>query len=138
VLLSQLLVASEVKALANQTAKATEDIGAQIARVQEVTRSAVAAIQTISGTIGEMNGIAATIASAIEQQGAATQEIARNVQHAAEGTQQVTASIGEVEQAATAAGAAADQVLDAAGGLAQEAEDLNREVAAFLVSVKAA
>jgi uncharacterized protein YoxC len=74
------VVASEVKSLATQTAKATEDIAAQVKAIQAATGDSVQAIEGITGTIGRINEIATTIASAVEEQGAATQEIARNVQ----------------------------------------------------------
>ena len=83
------VVAQEVKALASQTAKATDEISRQIAGMQAATRESVVAIKEISGTIGRVSEIAATIAAAIEEQGAATQEIARSVQQAAIGTTQV-------------------------------------------------
>jgi methyl-accepting chemotaxis protein len=79
------VVASEVKALASQTAKATEEIGTQISGMQAATNESVAAIKEIGGTIGRISEIAETIAAAVEQQGAATQEIARNVQEASRG-----------------------------------------------------
>jgi methyl-accepting chemotaxis protein len=132
------VVASEVKALASQTAKATDDIGGRVVRVKEATGGAVAAIHAITSTIGEMNTTAAAIASAVEEQGAATQEIARNIQHAAQGTQEVTRSILEVKQAAADTGAAASQVLGAASELARHSNELDQEVNSFLVAVTAA
>src|SRR5437879_13713246 len=80
------VVASEVKSLANQTAKATDEIRAQIASMQQVTMSAVGAIRNIGQTIGEINDVTTAIAAAVDEQGAATREMARNVQHAAGGT----------------------------------------------------
>jgi len=132
------VVASEVKNLANQTAKATEEIGAQIGGIQNATGEAVRAIQSIGQTIGEINEIATTIASAVEEQGAATQEIARNVQQAAVGTQQVSSNIASVSQAASMTGAAADQVLAAAGELSKQSETLRGKVETFLSAIKAA
>src|SRR6266850_1100987 len=87
------VVASEVKALANQTAKATDEIRQQIASMQTVTTSAVSAIRSIGNTIGEINEVTTAIAAAVEQQGAATREIARNIQHAAGGTSEVSTNI---------------------------------------------
>ena len=84
------MVAAEVKNLANQTAKATGDISAQIAEIQAATTEAVEAIGTIAHTIDELSRIAASIAASVEEQGAATQEIARNVHEAASGTQEVS------------------------------------------------
>jgi methyl-accepting chemotaxis protein len=132
------VVASEVKELASQTAKATEEIGSQIADVQLRTREAVTAIQAIAKTITDMSQISTTIATAMEQQGAATGEISRNVQQAARGTDKVTGSIGDMRQGAGETGAAASQVLAAARELARHSESLGAEVGEFLSRVKAA
>ena len=132
------VVASEVKNLANQTSKATEEIGSQIAGMQQATQQVVGAIEAIGGTIAEINQIAATIATAVEQQDAATQEIARNVQQAAAGTSEVSQNIGGVNAAAGETGGAANRVLDAAGALSQQAAQLRAEVDRFLADVKAA
>ncbi len=82
------VVAAEVKSLATQTAKATEEIGQQITAIQNATKESVGAIQEIAATITSVNEIATTIAAAVDEQGAATKEIARNVQEAAKGTQE--------------------------------------------------
>jgi methyl-accepting chemotaxis protein len=132
------VVANEVKSLANQTAKATEEIGAQISAMQSATGEAVQAIAGIGTTIAEINHIASDIAAAINQQGAATQEIARNVQDAASGTEQVSSNIGSVTQAATETGHASEELLDAAQSLAVETERLRSEVTSFLTDVRAA
>jgi methyl-accepting chemotaxis protein len=132
------VVASEVKNLANETAKATDEITGQITGIQQATRDAVEAIQSISGTIGQINEIASGIASAVEQQGAATQEIARNVQQAAAGTQEVSSNITGVSEAATATGAAAEQVQTAAAELSEQAEIMRGKVETFLAEIKAA
>jgi methyl-accepting chemotaxis protein len=132
------VVASEVKGLATQTAKATDEIGAQIASVQQATQETVAAIQEIARTITEMSQISTSIAAAMEEQGAATAEIARNVQEAARGTEAVTGSIVDVQRGAGETGAAANQVLGAAQDLARHSSDLGREVQVFLTGVKAA
>jgi methyl-accepting chemotaxis protein len=132
------VVASEVKSLANQTAKATEDIAAQISAIQSSTRDAVGAIGGIGSVIREINEIATTIASAVEEQGAATQEIARNVQQAAQGTTEVSSNISGVTEAATSTGAAAEQVLAASSELSQQSEMLRGKVETFLAAVKAA
>ena len=132
------VVATEVKELAGQTAKATEEIAAQINAIQAETRTAVGAIQTIGSTIDEMNSIAAGVAAAMEEQGAATGEIARNVQQAAQGTQVVTGSILDVKRGAGETGSAAAQVLSAAQELARHSDGLGREVESFLAGVKAA
>ncbi len=94
------VVAQEVKALAAQTAKATDEIGTQIAGMQAATQESVGAIKEIGGTIGRISEIAAAIAAAVEEQGAATQEIARNVQQAAQGTAQVATNITDVNRGA--------------------------------------
>ena len=132
------VVASEVKALANQTAKATEEIAQQISEIQSRTTSAVGAMQAVGGTIGRVNEISASIAAAMEEQTAATQEIGRNVAHAAQGAQEVTSNIAGVSQVASEAGGAAGQVLSAAGTLSDEADRLRREVDAFIARVRAA
>ena len=132
------VVASEVKSLATQTAKATEDIGRQIAQIQGSTAEAVASIQGIGATIGEVSNIAAAIAAAVEEQGAATQEIARNVQQASAGTLAVTTNIAGVGEGANNTGAAATEVLDAAGALTRQAEELHGAVSQFIREVKTA
>lgn len=131
------VVASEVKSLATQTAKATEEIGAQITQVQAATREAVDAIKVIGATINEVSVISTNIASAVEEQGAATSEIARNVQQTAASTQDVTATIGTVSQAANDTGAAADNVLSAASTLSVQARKLTLEVKDFVAEVRA-
>ena len=132
------VVAAEVKALAEQTAKATGEIGQHISGIQSATTLSVDAIREIGHTIGRMSEIASTIASAIEEQGAATQEISRNVQQAAGGTQQVSANIADVERGASETGSASAQVLSAASSLAQDSDRLKNEVAKFLQTVRAA
>lgn len=132
------VVASEVKNLASQTAKATEEIGAQITQIQGATHEAVGAIQGIQKIIDDLSNISTGIAAAMEEQGATTSEIARNVHEAARGTEQVTGSIDSVKHGAGETGAAAVQVLGAAQELARYAEDLGREVDSFLSGVRAA
>ena len=132
------VVASEVKNLANETAKATEEITGQIAGIQQATKDAVTAIQSIGQTIGSINEIASGIAAAVEEQGAATSEIARNVQQAAAGTQEVSSNISGVTEASASTGAAAEQVLGAAGELSKQSELLRGQVESFLAAVKAA
>jgi methyl-accepting chemotaxis protein len=132
------VVASEVKTLANQTAKATDEIAKQIQSIQEATREAVGAIQGIGRTIEQVNEVAATIASAVEEQGAATKEISRNVQQAAQGTQEVSKNIASVTQAAGEVGSAAAQMNGAASELAKQAETLSAEVDRFIAKVRAA
>ena len=132
------VVAAEVKNLATQTSKATEEIGTQITSVQGATQNAVNAIASIGKTIGEIDQISTTIAAAVEQQGAATQEIARNVEEAAKGTQEVSSNIGGVTQAANSTGAVANQVLTSAQALSEQSGELRTLVQGFLTKVKAA
>lgn len=132
------VVAAEVKALAEQTAKATGEISQQIQGIQGATRDSVGAINAIGSTIGRMSEISSTIAAAVEEQGAATQEISRNIQHAAEGTQQVSSNITEVQHGATETGSASEQVHSAAKSLSSESNRLKFEVDKFLNSVRAA
>jgi methyl-accepting chemotaxis protein len=132
------VVASEVKALAGQTARATEEIGEQVGQIQAATQQAVKAIEEIVGTIDEVSRVASAIAAAIEQQRAATAEIARTVQQTASNTQAVTENIQDVSQAASETGEAAGQVLAAAGHLSGQATGLNREINGFLTSLRAA
>lgn len=132
------VVASEVKSLANATARATEQITGQIAAVQQATREAVTAIQSIGSTIGQISEISTLIAAAVEQQGAATQEIAHNVVQASAGTSEVSSNIAGVSQAAASTGAAAEQVLGVASELSEQAELLRSKVEAFLAAVNAA
>ncbi|MDP4026455.1 methyl-accepting chemotaxis protein [Methylobacterium sp. NEAU 140] len=132
------VVAAEVKALAEQTAKATNDITGQIARIQASTGQAAASIGGITERIREISGVATSIAAAVEEQGAATQEIVRNVAQAAAGTGEVTGNIAGVAGAAEETGAAATQVLGAASELSRQSEHLTAEVARFLATVRAA
>ena len=132
------VVAQEVKALAAQTAKATEEISGQIAAIQSATQDSVGAIKEIGTTIARIAEIAAAVAAAVEEQGAATQEIASNVQRAARGTSQVAENIGDVNRGASETGAASSQVLSSAQLLANESNHLKGEVARFLRTVRAA
>ena len=132
------VVAAEVKSLAEQTAKATDEISQQIADIQSATEDSVTAIKEIGATITKISEISSTIASAVEEQGAATQEISRNVQRAAEGTSQVAANISDVQRGASETGGASSQVLSAAQSLSQESNRLKREVTKFMETVRAA
>jgi methyl-accepting chemotaxis protein len=132
------VVAQEVKQLATQTSKATEDIAAQIAAIQHTTGDAVAAIREIGGTIENINEIAGAIAAAVEEQGASTRSIAANVAEAAQGTAHVTTNIAGVTQASSAVSEAASEVLSSAGALSSEADRLRSEVEKFLTTVRAA
>ncbi|MEO3435411.1 methyl-accepting chemotaxis protein [Inquilinus sp. CAU 1745] len=132
------VVAGEVKNLANQTAKATDEIAQQIKTMQAATGDAVTAIGGIGETILSINEIATTIASAVEEQGAATQEIARNVQQASSGTGEVLGHVTEASNAAAITGESAGEVLTAAESLARQAESMRTQVDQFVQKVRAA
>ncbi|HUN46764.1 MAG TPA: methyl-accepting chemotaxis protein [Stellaceae bacterium] len=132
------IVASEVKTLATQTAKATEEIGGQIRSIQDATRGAVDAIVVINGIIGRISEIATSVASAVEEQSATTRDIARNVQQAATGTHEVSENITGVSRSASETGQAATMVHQAASDLAVQSDKLNGEVERFLTRVRAA
>ncbi len=132
------VVAQEVKSLANQTAKATSEIGEHIARVQTETKEAVGAIDAIGCTIAKIDEVASSIASAVEEQIAATSEISRNVQEAANGTQEVTENISGVNQGAQQTGSASEQMLSAVKHLSTQADALRGKVDNFLTEVRAA
>jgi len=132
------VVASEVKALASQTGRATDEIGGQIAHIQQATREAADAIAGIARRIETVSGIANSIAASVEQQGATTREVARSVQDTAASTRSVTTTIGDVALAADDAGSAATQLLGSAGELARQAAALKGRVSGFIQEVKAA
>jgi methyl-accepting chemotaxis protein len=132
------VVAQEVKALAEQTARATAEIGKQIADIQQSTQDSVTSITGITDVVKTMNEISTTIAAAVEQQGSATREIARNVQETAQHTSAVTHSITDVARSAGDTGATAERVLGAATDLSQQADRLTSEVSKFLTSIRAA
>ncbi|MCF8483099.1 MAG: HAMP domain-containing protein [Rhodospirillum sp.] len=130
------VVANEVKSLANQTSRATEEIGKQIGGVQQATAEAVKAISSIVDVISEIDRISTTVSAAIEQQDMATRGIAQSTQRAAAGTQQASGTIGEVTHAAEETGTAAGQVLTAAQALSQQASDLRSQVNRFLEHIR--
>jgi methyl-accepting chemotaxis protein len=132
------VVASEVKTLAGQTAKATEQISTQIEQVQAATANAVGSIGSIAKTIEQINEIAVSIANAVEEQSSATQEISRNVRQTALGTQEVASNIVGVKDAAALTGKTADELKKAASVLRQQSGELSGEVGSFLQSVRAA
>jgi methyl-accepting chemotaxis protein len=132
------VVATEVKTLAAQTSRATDEIGQQIGAVQAATREVVDAIASIGETIERINTISATVAAAVEQQGAATQEIARNVEEASRGTQEVSSNIEAVSHSTQRTGTVAGEILSAAGDLSRQAEILDGRVLAFVERVRAA
>jgi methyl-accepting chemotaxis protein len=132
------VVASEVKSLATQTGKATEEIGGQISEIQEATSDAVQAIGGISDIISQISEISGAITAAVEEQGAASREIAGNVSQAASGTQEVSGNIIEVNQAASETVENAAQVLGAADELAKQGDALRGQVDQFLQDIRAA
>jgi len=132
------VVASEVKALAAQTAKATEEIGAQITQMQSATQQSVSAIKAIGSTIGQISKISTAIAAAVEQQSVSTQDIARNVQQAAQGAIEVGGCLADVSLGSANTQAAAEQVHGFARSLSQEGNSLKLEVGKFLQAIRAA
>jgi methyl-accepting chemotaxis protein len=132
------VVASEVKALAAQTAKATEEISTQIEGMQSATETSVTAIREIGKTITSISEISATIAAAVEEQGAATKEIARNMQEAARLSTQVASNVTDVNKGAGETGSASTQALASAQSLSKESGQLRLEVDKFLTAMRAA
>ena len=132
------VVAQEVKMLAAETAKATDEIASQIAGVQEATKESVGGIEEISGTINRVSGIADAIAAAIEQQGLATVEISQSIQQVAGRSADVAANVNEASRAASETGTASENVLSAAQSLSKESSHLKAEVDKFLATVAAA
>jgi methyl-accepting chemotaxis protein/aerotaxis receptor len=132
------VVASEVKALAEQTGKATGEIGQQISDIQSATQESVTAINLIRNSIEKLSGISSAIASATEEQGATTQEVSRNVQHAAQGAQEVSSNVGNLQRGAAETGIASSEVLSAAQTLSRDSSRLKVEVSNFLNSVRVA
>jgi methyl-accepting chemotaxis protein len=132
------VVAQEVKALAEQTAKATAEIGDQIAGIQSSTQQAINRIEGITKTIGDVDTIASAIAGSVEEQGAATQEIAQNVYQASHGTEEVAKNISGVQEAAEGTSAAASQLYSSARDLSQQSAHMVTAVNKFLQDVRAA
>ncbi len=132
------VVASEVKQLASQTAKATDEIAAKVAEIQMATNGTVKSVTEIVRVIGNIKETASAIAGAVEEQGAATAEIARNCQEASSGTHQVTANIAGVGEAAEMTGAASTQLMGLSQGLSSQATDLSRVVETFVRDFAAA
>ncbi|WP_407177342.1 methyl-accepting chemotaxis protein [Bradyrhizobium sp. STM 3562] len=130
------VVAAEVKELASQTAKATEEIAGQVAAIQSATGNCVTAIGGISQTIRDISGIAASIAAAVEEQDSATREIARSVQQAAAGTSEVSQNVAGASQAADRSRALAESVMTASGQLSRHATALFESVDTFLAGLR--
>ena len=132
------VVANEVKNLASQTARATDEIIGQIAAVQDSTNQAVGAIGEIVSRISAIHDVTTAIAVAVEEQSAATAEIARNVEETARGTSEIVQNINGVSQAASETSVVSAQVLTASNGLKGQTSTLESEVQRFLASVRAA
>ncbi|WAC29053.1 methyl-accepting chemotaxis protein [Ancylobacter sp. SL191] len=132
------VVAMEVKTLAEQTSKATDEISSQIAAVQGATNDVVKAIEGISGTIRRIDEISTAIATSIDEQGAATGEIAQNVHQAAQGTQEVSSSIATVSSAAADTGRVSNEIVRSAADLSAQADRLRTQVDTFVNRVRAA
>lgn len=132
------VVAAEVKALAEQTSRATGEIDQQITDIQAATEESVQAIKDISSIIERLSEISSAIAAAVEEQGAATQDISRSVQHAAQGTQQVSTSVAEVQRGAGETGSASSVVYSSTQSLSAESRELKLEMSKFLATVRAA
>ena len=128
------VVANEVKELAKQTAKATEDISQKIAAIQSDTKGAVDAIATIGAVINQISDISSTIATAVEEQSATTNEMSRNVTEAAKGSTEITQNIAGVSQAAQGTSSSAHESMKAAQALAQMSTQLRGLVEQFRVS----
>jgi methyl-accepting chemotaxis protein len=132
------VVAAEVKALAGQTARATDEIGQQIMSMQEISRQSVAAIADIQAAINAIDSVSTAISAAVEEQSATTREISRSTGEAAIGTKEVTRHITEVQREASETGDAATQVVEASSELGRQAEHLRRQVDGFLADLRAA
>lgn len=132
------VVAAEVKQLADQTAKATSEIGAQVAAIQASTADSSDAIMRITETIGHISRVSNTVAGSVRDQGTATQEIAGSVQMAAENTSTVALNIAQVGDAAGQSAQAAQEVLKASEALSVQAERLQGELQSFLATIRAA
>ena len=132
------VVATEVKALASETAKATEDISTHISDIQSATGDAVSSIDDIGTVIKQLEESSTAIAAAMEQQGMTTQEVARNVAEAATGTQEVSSNISGVTQASQEVGSASSEVTSAAGELSRQSELMKTEVKKFIEQVRVA
>jgi methyl-accepting chemotaxis protein len=132
------VVASEVKALATQTAKATEEISRQVQAIRSTSTEAVAAIQGIAQVVQRIDTIAAEAAEAIEQQGAATREIAQGIAAAAEGTTAVAGAVAKVQGGMEAAGAPVTALGDQADAMARQSAGLEQEVVSLAARLRAA
>jgi methyl-accepting chemotaxis protein len=126
------VVAGEVKALATQTARATDEIATQVSAVQQETANAVKAIEQISRAVEQVDQLAGAVAAAVEEQNAATQTIAHSTQQAAQGTQQVSSNLGRVTEATDQTGLAADMMHHSATAVAKQTDALRVQMEAFI------
>lgn len=132
------VVASEVKALAGQTANATNEISGRIASIQDVAKVVLDAIALINVSVSKVSEYTNAIASAVEEQTAVTSEIAKNMNTASSGVEQINHNIGSISQSAQHSASAAEQVLSAAQTLSQQSEKMSAEVGTFLAGIRAA
>ncbi|WP_419902243.1 methyl-accepting chemotaxis protein [Kiloniella sp.] len=132
------VVANEVKNLANQTAKATEEISTQVTDIQNTTEAAVQTNESVAQQIDQISEVSTAIAAAVEEQSAATSEITRNAQLAAQGTSDVSGNIKRVKSSTDDTGIAAGSVLELSGVLQAKADDLRGDVSQFLDGVRSA
>jgi methyl-accepting chemotaxis protein len=132
------VVAAEVKTLANQTSRATEDISQQVAAIQNATKRSVEEISSIARAIGELTGVSTSIASAVQEQGATTDAIAESIHDASGHTAQASTEIGSVEQAVARGAAAVGDITTWTAKLSSHADDLETKVATFFNRVRAA
>ena len=132
------VVANEVKSLANQTARATEDIAVQVASIQNSTQSTADAIRSVGSQVKQMTEISSGVAAAVEEQNAATREIARNVQEASAGNQEVSQKVELVAHAAEGTKGAAATVLEASHQLGEHTGNIRNVIERFVRDIRAA
>ncbi|WP_428687039.1 methyl-accepting chemotaxis protein [Roseibium sp.] len=132
------VVAAEVKDLATQTSRATEEIGAQISAIQAETRDAVESIGAIAATMDEVNSYTGAIAAAVDEQGSATREISRNIAEAADGTGRVAANVGGMRESVERTGRSVSGMAGASDALARETAAMREAIDSFLAEVTAA
>ncbi|MCM8739089.1 methyl-accepting chemotaxis protein [Azospirillum sp. A1-3] len=132
------VVAEEVRSLAGQTAKATEEIAQQVQAVRSTAQGAVSAIDDIGRTISRIDEITAMVAAAVEEQSAATDEIARSINHASDAVQSIADTVVSVDDAVNRTGSAAAQVVDATRALSQRSENLSDDIDRLLGGIRAA
>ncbi|MCB1681347.1 MAG: chemotaxis protein [Rhodospirillales bacterium] len=126
------VVASEVKSLASETTKATDEIKTQISEMQTISSEAVETITQIQKIISQISESSAAIAAAIEEQAATTEEISRNVQEASKAADEVSSNVTGIQEASGQTGAASTELLALASGLAEKANEMNKQVSDFL------